>query len=94
VSDKLNYLPFQILDRDHISSCTSAGSVLPPQLRHFYIQLLMTFSVLKWISMKSASYLFFGDFGTGNSTVLTHGHAGELRGVPMLIYVCCVQHSF
>ena len=25
---KLNYLPFQILDRDHISSCTSAGSVL------------------------------------------------------------------
>ena len=25
---KLNYLPFQILDSDHISSCTSAGSVL------------------------------------------------------------------
>ena len=24
----LNYLPFQILDSDHISSCTSAGSVL------------------------------------------------------------------
>jgi hypothetical protein len=24
----LNYLPFQILDRAHISSCTSAGSVL------------------------------------------------------------------
>ena len=37
--------------------------------------------------MKSASYLFFGDFGAGNSTVLTHGHAGELPGVPMLIYV-------
>ena len=44
--------------------------------------------------MKSASYLFFGDFGTGNSTVLTHGHAGELPGVPMLIDVCCVQHAF
>ena len=44
--------------------------------------------------MKSASYLFFGDFGNGNSTVLTHGHAGELPGVPMLIYVCCVQHAF
>jgi hypothetical protein len=52
----------------------------------------MTFSVLKLISMKSASYLFFGDFGTGNSTVLTHGHAGELPGVPMLIYVCCVLY--
>ena len=25
---KLNYLPFQILDSDHISSYTSAGSVL------------------------------------------------------------------
>ena len=25
---KLNYLPFQILDSDHIYSCTSAGSVL------------------------------------------------------------------
>ena len=25
---KLNYLPFQILDSNHISSCTSAGSVL------------------------------------------------------------------
>ena len=25
---KLNYLPFQMLDSDHISSCTSAGSVL------------------------------------------------------------------
>ena len=25
---RLNYLPFQILDSDHISSCTSAGSVL------------------------------------------------------------------
>ena len=25
---KLNHLPFQILDSDHISSCTSAGSVL------------------------------------------------------------------
>jgi hypothetical protein len=25
---KLNYLPFPILDSDHISSCTSAGSVL------------------------------------------------------------------
>ena len=25
---KLNYLPFQILDSDHISSCTSVGSVL------------------------------------------------------------------
>ena len=25
---KLNYLPFQILDSDHISSCTSAGSIL------------------------------------------------------------------
>jgi hypothetical protein len=25
---KLNDLPFQILDSDHISSCTSAGSVL------------------------------------------------------------------
>jgi hypothetical protein len=25
---KLNYLPFQILDSDHISSSTSAGSVL------------------------------------------------------------------
>ena len=28
---KLNYLPFQMLDSDHISSCTSVGSVL--QLR-------------------------------------------------------------
>ena len=68
--------------------------LIPPQLRHFYIQLLMTFSVLKLISMKSASYLFFEDFGTGNSTVLTDGHAGELPGVPMLIYACCVQHAF
>ena len=25
---KLNYLPFQILDSNHIPSCTSAGSVL------------------------------------------------------------------
>ena len=25
---KLNYLPFQILDNNHIPSCTSAGSVL------------------------------------------------------------------
>ena len=26
--DRLNYLPFQILDSNHIPSCTSAGSVL------------------------------------------------------------------
>ena len=25
---KLNYLPFQILDSNHIPSCTSAGNVL------------------------------------------------------------------
>jgi hypothetical protein len=27
---KLNYLPFQILESNHIPSCTSAGSVLQP----------------------------------------------------------------
>jgi len=40
--------------------------LIPPQLRHFSFQLLQTFSVLKFISNKSASRLFFGDFSTVN----------------------------
>jgi hypothetical protein len=41
-------------------------SILGIVYHYIYFQLLLTFSVLKFISNKSAPHLFFGDFGAVN----------------------------